>query len=61
MAPLFGIYDVRLADAHLPNTDADEALRRVGVDANAPFVVQGFQLLHECVGTLYNIVHVLNH
>lgn len=61
MAPLFGIYDLRLADAHLPSKDVDEALRRIGVDNSASLVVQGFQLLDACVGTLYAIVDVLKH
>lgn len=59
MAPLFGIYDLRLADAHLPSKDPDEALRRIGVDTSVCLVAQGFQLLNECVGTLYAIIDVL--
>ena len=61
MAPLFGIYALRLADAHLPSKDVDEALRRIGVDDSASLVVQGFQLLDACVVTLYTIVDVLKH
>ena len=59
MAPLFGIYDLRLADAHLASKDADEALGRIGVNAGLPFVAQGAQLLHQCVATLYTIVSVI--
>jgi hypothetical protein len=59
MGPLFAIYDLRLADAHLPSSGAADALKRAGVDASAPFVVQGFRLLHVCVGTLYRIGNAL--
>lgn len=59
MEPLFGIYELRLADAHLPGNRIDEALRLVRVDAQANFIVQGFQLLHACVGTLFALIHVI--
>jgi hypothetical protein len=59
MAPLFGIYDLRLADAHLPSRETDEALDRVGVDRSTPFVMQAEQMLRGCVDALYAIVNVL--
>ncbi len=61
MAPLFVIYDLRLADAHLPSKETEEALSRIGVDIGLPFVAQGAQLLHKCVGTLYTIIDVIKH
>jgi hypothetical protein len=52
VAPL---YDLRLADAHLPSKDADEAVLRIGIDPSKPMVIQGFQLLDRCVGAIYAI------
>src|SRR5207302_10110066 len=31
MGPLFGIYDLRLADAHLPSSEVDATLAMVGI------------------------------
>jgi len=56
MGPLFGVYELRLADAHLSTSELDEALERVGVDKAAPYVVQGYQLMHACVGAIYAII-----
>lgn len=60
MSSLFGIYELRLADAHLPSTEADDALKKAGVDKAAPFVVQGCQLLDACVGTIYAIIKIVD-
>jgi hypothetical protein len=59
VGPLVGIYNLRLADAHLPTADLDEALRLVGVDDAVPPILHGFQLLHSTVGTLYGIREIL--
>ena len=44
MNPLFGIYELRLADAHLPGEDADSAFCLVGVDSTKPLA----PVLHIC-------------
>lgn len=59
MAPLFGIYDLRLADAHLPASDLSSAFSRASVNTGSPRVVQGFELLHTFVGTLYGISYLV--
>jgi len=59
MGPLFGIYELRLADAHLPSSDVLSALKLVGVARDAAPIQQGLQLLCECVSSIYEIVHVL--
>ena len=59
MGPLFGIYELRLADAHLPTSELDEALEKVGVDKATPYVVQGYQLLYACVGTIYALIKIV--
>jgi hypothetical protein len=55
LSPLFGVYELRLADAHLPTEQLDESLKKVGVDAGAPNVHQGLQLLHSFVTAIHSI------
>jgi hypothetical protein len=57
--PLFGIYELRLADAHLAGSDIDEAFSMARVDREQPFVFQGYRLLHSCVSALYSVLEVL--
>jgi hypothetical protein len=59
LGPLFGVYELRQADAHLPTSDADSALGLVKVDQRAPFVTQGYQLLHSYVSSLYSLGEAL--
>lgn len=59
MGPLFGIYELRLADAHMPSSEIDKTLALVGIDKSSPPVIQGYMLLHACVSTLYRIEKIL--
>ena len=59
LGPLVGVYELRLADAHLPSDDVDDAMRLIGVDDASPFVVQGYQLLHAAVAAIYQIGTVI--
>lgn len=59
LGPLVGIYELRLADAHLPSSDVDDAIRLVGIDPTAPTVHQGFQLLDACVASIHQIAQAL--
>lgn len=52
MAPLFGIYDLRLADAHLASGMVASGKARAGVDDNHPAPMQGRQILQSFVDTL---------
>lgn len=52
MSPLFGIYDLRLADAHLGSSLVPSGLKRVGIDDRDPPAMQGRQLLKSFVDTL---------
>lgn len=52
MAPFFGIYDLRLADAHLGSSKIASGLTRAGVDDTLPRAMQGRQLLQSAVDTL---------
>jgi len=60
LGPLFGIYDLRLGDAHLPSSDLKEALALVGVNDQLPSVTQGYQLLDSCVTALVSIERTLS-
>ncbi len=57
--PLFGIYELRLADAHLPRAELGPSLQKVGVDDAVPHVLQGRHLLDSCVTTLWALGQAL--
>ena len=59
LSALVGIYDLRLADAHLASSEVHESFRLTGVDEDAPLVHQGLQLLHACVSAIYEITSEL--
>ena len=59
LRPLVGVYKLRVADAHLPPDDVDDAMRLIGVDDEAPFVVQGWQLLDATVVAIQEIGEVI--
>lgn len=59
MAPLFAIYDLRLADAHLPKNDYKSQLDLLKIDEAKPSVWQGYQMLHMCVSAIYSIIEML--
>jgi hypothetical protein len=56
---LAGIYDLRLADAHLPSEKTLDAIKLIGLDEAVPFVHQGYQLLDAAVSSLYRICGVI--
>ncbi len=53
VGPLFGIYELRLGDAHLPSTEINDALNKARVDQAAPFVEQGAQLIYAAAYSLH--------
>lgn len=59
LSPLVGIYELRHADAHLASKDSADALDLVLVDRSAPYVVQGYQMLHACVSAIFGICKVI--
>ena len=54
MGPLVGAYDLRHSDAHRPSSDLMEKFVLLHVDT-----LQGRDLLHACVKSLYDIAKVL--
>jgi len=59
MSPLFGVYDLRLADAHLPPSSMADALTKIGLNTGALPLEQATQLLESTVSTLDKIYRVL--
>jgi hypothetical protein len=59
LSTLVRIYELRHADAHLASREFSDALSLVRVDQNAPYVIQGCQLLHACVSSICDICQVL--
>lgn len=60
MGPLFKIYELRLADAHLPGADAQAALRFLGAKENMPLVFQATAVLSACVTCLYTVCKIID-
>jgi hypothetical protein len=56
---LVGVYELRHADAHLPSRKIEEAFKLIEIDRAAPFVYQGFQMLHHVVSSLFGIAEGL--
>jgi hypothetical protein len=59
LGALHGIYNLRLADAHVPSKDVEEAYALARVDRALPFVMQGRDLLVTCVNSLHLIADAL--
>jgi hypothetical protein len=61
LGPLHGIYNLRLADAHVPSKDdLDLAYALARVDKTSPLVMQGRDLLATCVTSLHAVADALN-
>jgi hypothetical protein len=55
MTPLFGVYELRHADAQLPPSDLDDAFSMIFVDRDKPWIMQGAQMLAVIVDVLQRI------
>ncbi len=55
LTSLVGVYELRLADAHLPSSKIGDAMRLVPVDEESHPMDQGFQLIEATVLALQNI------
>jgi len=58
-APLFGIYYLRVADAHLPGGDLERAYKSANIDPSKPFVVQAYDMLEAFVVALVRIATII--
>ena len=59
MGPLFGVYELRLGDAHLPSKEIHKVLTSLGIDQKLPLVHQAKQLLGSCVSSVYSIAKII--
>jgi hypothetical protein len=60
MGRLVAIYDLRLADAHLPSNKVNDALKLLDIDDSIPTIHQGYQMMRSCVDSIYYIIDILN-
>jgi hypothetical protein len=60
MTPLFGAYELRLADAHLPPSELKQAFDMVNAKREAPWVNQGAHLIGSVVLALSHIATSLS-
>ena len=60
MTPLFGIYELRHADAHLPSSHLDKAFSMVYVRRDKPWITQGAQMLAVIVDVLHRIAYAFH-
>ena len=61
VGPLVGIYELRHGDAHLPSAEYANAMNLVEIDQEAPYVAQGYQLMHGFMSALSTICQVVKH
>ena len=59
MAPLVGIYELRLGDAHLASSKIEEAYKLVQIDPTSAPLVQSVTLLDQAARTLHSILKQL--
>jgi hypothetical protein len=59
MGPLFAVYELRLADAHLPKVDMEAVLKLLDISQEDQPLIKGYKLLHTTVSSLYTIALIL--
>ena len=59
-SPFVGVYELRHGDAHLPSSEIEKAFKLIKIDRNLPSVIQGYQMLFECVDNLYLIQNIID-
>lgn len=59
-SPFIGVYELRHGDAHLPSNDIEESFNLIKINRNLPSVIQGFQMIFECVDNLHVILKVID-
>ena len=59
MGPLVGIYELRLADAHLSSDDLKDALKLVGIDEKDNFPSMGKRMIQSASEALLNIAQAI--
>lgn len=60
MSPLFCIYDLRLADAHLPSSGIDGRFTDLGLNTSQPYVWQSAQMINISANAIGNIGNIIS-
>ena len=60
MGPLFGVYELRLADAHLGKTELENALKLVGINAQEAPLQQGYQLIDGTAKAIWRLAVIVD-
>lgn len=60
LTPLVGVYELRLADAHLPSSKVSDALRMAQINETSHPLDQGFQLIESTVVALQRISLIID-
>ncbi len=60
MTPLFGIWELRLLDAHLPKAEDLESFKKININPEPPWVLQGAELIFSSILALRGIAEVFN-
>lgn len=60
VGPLFGAYDLRLADAHLPKEELTKAYDLTRIDPTSPPLEQGYELIVAVASALINVGRVMS-
>lgn len=55
LTPIVGIYELRLGDAHLPSSTISQAFAMVGIERDAPLVIQGQRMIELTCDALTDI------
>lgn len=59
MSPLFAIYDLRLADAHLPSSSVTARFSDLHIEETSCLIEKGRQMLESCTSSLFAIADIL--
>lgn len=59
VGPLAGVYDLRVADAHLPASNLSHALALLEVSDDGKYIQMGKQLIRSVARALFQIAHVI--
>jgi len=59
LTPLVGAYELRLADAHLPGSKLNEAMKLAGINGLVSFLEQGKTLISNCADAILEIASLL--
>jgi hypothetical protein len=60
MGPLFGAYELRIADAHLPPNDPKNSFKLAGIDSEVPRLDQGYSLIANVARAIWTVGDVVH-